>query len=242
MNKIYFLLLPTIFFSIVSKGEVIQLRNGDTLNVVVKKQTTDALIVEHTSLGELTVEKANINNLQALNLQTIENRADDQIANKVSVDTGLFGTGLLEYWDRSLDFGFNGESRSSDDVSFRVGFSGHYEDTEDRWDFKSIYIYKHHKHETTDNQFKADLIKDWFVSNSPWFYFAHAGFDWDKFKDWDYRGRLSAGPGYQLVKNEQLELATRVGLNAIYEVIDPKNDLDLEGLIGLHFSWNISEK
>ena len=52
MIKIYsILLLSTMFFPAVSLGEVIELNNGDSLNVIIKKQTKDRLIVEHTSLA-----------------------------------------------------------------------------------------------------------------------------------------------------------------------------------------------
>ena len=243
MNKlhIYSLLLASIF-PVASISEVIKLNNGDILNVIVKKQTKDTLIVEHTALGELTVEKSKVTNLQALNLQTIKKIDDGQVAENKPVDEGFLGTGLLIDWDRSIDVGLTGAAGKSNDISFRSSISGQYEDNIDRWDFKSIYIYKEDEHETTDNQLNVNLLKDWFVNDSPWFYFAHAGFDWDKFKDWDYRGRLSAGPGYQFVKNKELELATRVGLNGVYEVIEPNNILNLEGLIGLHLSWNISDK
>ena len=64
-------------------------------------------------------------------------------------------------------------------------------------------------------------------------YILHAGFDWDKFKDWDYRGRISTGPEYQFVKSKKLELAGRLGVSGIYEVIEPENDLNLEGYLGL---------
>ena len=105
-----------------------------------------------------------------------------------------------------------------------------------------MFIFKQEDDVTADNLFKADLLKDWFVQDSQWFYFAHVGFDWDQFKDWDYRGRLSGGPGYQFIKNEQWEFATRVGLSGIYEVDDPNNNVRLEGLLGLHLSWKITEQ
>jgi putative salt-induced outer membrane protein YdiY len=229
----------------VSHAEVIRLNNGDTLNVIIKHQTDDSLIVEHTSLGEITISKGKVANLQQINLHNIKKQASQQVAqtsDQKPVDEGLFGTGFLTAWDRSIDIGLNGASGPSNNASFRVGVNGHYEDSEDRWDFKSVYILKTEDEETTDHLFKADLLKDWFISDSARFYFAHAGFDWDAFKDWDYRGRLAGGTGYQFIKNEEWEFATRVGLSGIYEVMEPDNNARLEGLVGLDLSWKISDK
>jgi putative salt-induced outer membrane protein YdiY len=241
MNKLIFM-LHIMLFPVLSYSQVIQLNNGDTLDVIIKKHTRDMLIVEHTALGELSIEKGKIANLQSIDLHALAKVENEKGVETDVVDGGLFGTGLLVDWDRSIDVGFNGASGPSNNTSFRSGIATHYEDNEDRWDFKSVYIYKQDDHETTDNRFKADLLKDWLLSDSPWFYFTHVGFDWDQFKDWDYRGRLAVGPGYQLVKNKQLELATRVGLNGVYEVMEPENDVNLEGLVGLHLKWKISDE
>lgn len=243
MKKVlkYFLmviiLIPSMGYS-----ATINLNNGDTLNVIIKKQTKDTLIVEHDSLGSLSIKKDKIANLQSINLQTIEKIETDEVAENETKDEGLFGTGLLVDWKRNIDVGLNGASGSSNNASFRVGISSYFEDDEDRWDFKTVYIYKQEDHETTDNALKVDLLKDWLEKDSSWFYFASAGFDMDEFKDWDYRFRLAAGPGYQLIKKKRFELAARVGLNGVYEIIEPNNNIDMEGLIGFNMLWKRTEK
>ena len=241
-KKLKCLLIMIILIPSMSYSAIINLNNGDTLNVFIKKQTKDTLIVEHDSLGSLSIKKDKIANLQSLDLQTIEEGGDEEVADNQAKDEGLFGTGLLVDWKRNIDVGLNGASGSSNNTSFRIGISSFFEDDEDRWDFKTVYLYKQEDHETTDNYLKVDLIKDWLVKESPWFYFASAGFDMDEFKDWDYRFRLAAGPGYQLIKNKQFELAARIGLNGVYEIIEPNNNLDMEGLIGFNLLWNRSEK
>jgi len=243
MNKICIYVLLTItFFPMVSVSQVIQLNNGDTLDVIIIKQSKESLIVRHTSLGELSIDKGKIANLQSIDLHALAIAKIEKKMITEPLDKGVFGSGLLVDWDRSIDLGFNGASGPSNNASFRSGISAYYEDDEERWDFKMVYHYKQDENETTDNQFKIDLLKDWLLADSPWFYFAHAGLDWDQFKDWDYRGRLAAGPGYQFVKNKQFELASRVGMSGVYEVRDPKNDIDMEGLLGLHMKWHVSEQ
>ena len=233
---LFIMLNPSVSF-----GSIIKLNNGDTLNVIIKEQTKDALIVEHDSLGSLTIEKVKIANLQSIDQQTIKRVESEATAEDQVIDNGLFGTGWLVGWKRQIDVGLNGASGSSNDTSFRTSISGYYEDDAERWDFKSTYLYKQEDNETTDNDLKTDLLKDWFISESPWFYFAKLGFDMDEFKDWDYRFRLATGPGYQLFKTKKLEFSIRFGLNGVYEIHDSNNVTNLEGLIGFNFIRNFSD-
>jgi len=236
-SQLAIILIPSMAYS-----TTIKLNNGDELNIFIKTQTKGALIVEHDSLGTLTIKKDNITNLQSINLQTIAKVETEDVAENQDKDEGLFGTGLLIDWKRNIDVGFNGAAGSSNNTSFRMGTSSYFEDDEDRWNFKAVYIYKQEDNESTDNSLKVDLLKDWLVNDSSWFYFASAGFDKDQFKDWDYRIRAAFGPGYLWIKNKKLELATRMGLNGVYEVIDPNNAINLEGLVGLNILWNRSDK
>lgn len=242
MNKIYsFLLLLALNYPASSYCEIIKLKNGDILNVIILNQTKDRLIVRHESLGQLKIKKQAITNLQSIALNSIKH--SDNPSHEIStVDQGLFGTGFLTDWSRSVEMGINGASGPSNNASVRAGLNASYEDKLDRWDFKAIFIYKQEDNVTTDNSIKADLLKDWFLKDSKWFYFARIGFDWDEFKDWDYRARLSGGPGYRFFKNEQWDFSTRVGLNGVYEVMKPNDVIRLEGIIGLHLSWKITEQ
>lgn len=238
------LLLITIAFFIPVLGftEVIQLNNGDTLDVIIKNQNNDSLIVEHSALGEITIKKAKIANLQSIDLQVVA-KADEEPAEikEAVVDEGLFATGFLVDWKRAVDVGLNGASGSSNNANFRAGLSFNFEDDEDRWDFSSVYIFKQDENETTDNVFKTDLVKDWFVKDSARFYFAHTGFDWDQFKDWDYRIRLGGGQGYHFIRSKKYEMDSRVGLNTVYEIREPDNKFNLEALLGFHAKWNLSD-
>ena len=240
-KKLKCLLLAIILVPSIGYSAVIKLNNGDKLHIVIKKQTKDTLIVEHDSLGTLTIKKDKIANLQTIDLQKIEKAGTEALAENQPIDEGLFGTGLLIDWKHNIDVGLNGASGPTNNASFRIGTSSHFEDGLDRWDFKSVYVYKQEDHETTDNKLKVDLLKDWLLKDSQWFYFASAGYDMDEFKDWDYRLRLAAGPGYQFLKNKQFELAARIGFNSIYEKRDPANKLDLEGLIGFNLLWNLTD-
>ena len=54
------------------QAETIQFINGDSLDVFLIKHTSSTITFSHTSLGEMTVKKSKISNIQALNLDSIK--------------------------------------------------------------------------------------------------------------------------------------------------------------------------
>ncbi len=52
-------------------AEEIQFTNGDTLDVLIIKQTSSTITFSHISLGEITMDKGKISNLHTLNLEHI---------------------------------------------------------------------------------------------------------------------------------------------------------------------------
>ena len=250
-NKFLYSLL---LISVTANAQRIELTNGDSLDVELIKQTDLDITFSHPSLGEQTIEKVNISNLQALDFEGIETEEN-------TVSGGLFGTDLFRGWSRNITVGMSGASGASNNLKFRGGFDMLYEDEDDRWDFKSYYLYNSEDDEATDNKMNAKLVKDWFFKDTDWFAFAGVTYDWDEFKNWDHRIQFAAGPGYQFIKNDNFELAGRVGAVAIFEFdkksqnpnnsaeFDPdipdtyiqENTQNLEALIGVDVVWHISK-
>ncbi|MEN8179227.1 MAG: DUF481 domain-containing protein [Pseudomonadota bacterium] len=160
----------------------------------------------------------------------------------VKSDEGLLSTGLLQGWKRELDIGINGSSGNSESLSAHAGFKADYEDSEDVWKFRTAYDNASSDGEESRNQFFADLEKDWLWTDSAWFAFAQGRYDWDEYKDWDHRIALSAGPGYQFVKNKIWDISGRMGLGVNKTYGDADEDLTPEALLGMHVGWTISER
>jgi putative salt-induced outer membrane protein YdiY len=117
-----------------------------------------------------------------------------------------------------------------------------YEDNKDRWNYLMFYLLSEKDNETSENRFTANLIRDWLIPDSKWFYFSKLGYDWDEFKDWDYRIRSAGGIGYELVKNEKLTVRSRCG-PAMFHTEGGENDTTvIEMLFGLEMMWKIRDK
>lgn len=209
MNKTKLTLcLSALLMSATAQAEVIKLSNGDILDAEIVKQTPETLTVSHPVLGDQQIVKENITNLVDLNLSLVPGEETDE---------GLFGLGILKGWANSFDLGVTGADGPTDNFNFRAAFSTRYEDEEDRWDFSSYYVTNSADDKTISNKANATLLKDWFFQDSPWFAFAGLTYDFDKFKDWDHRLQVTAGPGYQFVKNDVWELSGRIGGTGLFE-------------------------
>jgi hypothetical protein len=71
-NKAFVLSLGILAVSPAIYAEKIQFNNGDSLDVLLIKHTRATITFAHSSLGEMTVDKSKISNLQSLNLEVLE--------------------------------------------------------------------------------------------------------------------------------------------------------------------------
>jgi putative salt-induced outer membrane protein YdiY len=154
--------------------------------------------------------------------------------------TSLFAEG--EVWKHELEAGFNGSTGNSESTNIHTGYSGRYKDADHGWKFIAAYDKAKSDGVESRNQFFADLLKDWYWSDSPWFAFTQGRYDRDEFKDWDYRLSASGGVGYEFIKSDTWYLAGRLGLggNKTYGAQDEV--FTQEALFGLDASWTISER
>ncbi len=240
------LLFTTILWAFSNQviAALIELQNGDILNATIEVQSKTAITIRHSILGTITIPKEKIKSVNVGIDETQLADPADELANQVGeeINQGIFGTAFLKGWESNLDIGLNGAGGSSNNTSFRVGFTTNYEDKEHRWNFNSFFLYKQEDNVATDNKFTANLSKDWFITDSSWFYFSRGGVDWDQFRDWDYRLRFGGGSGYQFIKTKTVELATRHGLNSTLSFFPHSRVLELELLLGLDWTWVISKQ
>jgi putative salt-induced outer membrane protein YdiY len=225
---------------------MIELDNGDILNVIIVDETYDSITVKHPVLDEITIKKSKIKEIATEENESVK-KAKTDLAKALAAepsppDEGVFGTGFLTDWNRSVDLGLSGASGPSNNAKLTMGANADFEDKEKRWRFNAIYFFNSEDSTTSDNRFSTTLLRDWFINDSSWFYFATGGYDWDQFKDWDHRLRLGGGSGYQFYKSDTAEFATRHGLNNTYSIFPGQNNkYELELLLGLDWSWKIND-
>ncbi len=68
-------------------AEKIQFINGDTLDVTLIKHTSSTITFSHTSLGEMTINKVKISNLQSLNLEGLKKEIKAADKGAETIDT-----------------------------------------------------------------------------------------------------------------------------------------------------------
>jgi putative salt-induced outer membrane protein YdiY len=145
-------------------------------------------------------------------------------------------------WKNEVEAGINGSSGNSDAFSLHAGYTATYKDTEDGWKFATAYDKAESDGTESRNQFIANLQKDWFWSGSPWFSFAQGRYDWDKFKEWDYRLSASGGAGYEFINDDTWYLTGRFGLGGNKTFGDQAEDFTPEAILALNAAWTISER
>ncbi len=225
--------------SVSTSAEIITLKNGDSIHVVVKDETDYQLTVEHQSLGTLSILReqiVSINNKQ-------ENLPEDKVTATSNADKGMFGAGLLKDWQRRLGISLVGSSGTSENYTFRSSLNLKYEDDNSRWDSTSIYLLSSDENETSENKAYSNLIRDWLLLDSKHFYFSRSSFYWDEFKDWDYRIMQHGGTGYQFIKNKKWDVLGRLGLGAKQLIGDKvNNETTIEALLGFEITRNVNDK
>ncbi len=185
------------------------------------------------------------------NLQFAQDKL--KLAKGEKLNDGFMGTGYFKDWNSAVSLGLNGSTGSSENATMRMGFDAGYEDAEHRWDFKSFYYFASEDKIENENKVNAILVKDWFFNGNPWFAYASSTFDMDKFKDWNSRLQISAGPGYQFIKTDTLEIAARAGLTGVFEfdkdikdsagaTIGQEHNQNLEMMLGAEATWHITPK
>jgi putative salt-induced outer membrane protein YdiY len=144
-------------------------------------------------------------------------------------------------WEHELDLGINGATGNSQAFSLHAGFKSDFTSPDSEIKFKTAYDRSSTDGEESRNQFFADLLKNWLLSESPWFFFSQGRYDWDRYKDWDYRIALSGGAGYQFVKNSRWDIYSRAGLGGNRTYGGDDEEVTKEALLGFQAGWTISD-
>ncbi len=229
-------LLGYVFFFILlcqvtASAEIITLKNGDSLHISVIYESDSHLTVRHASLGRLYILREEIVSIKEASL------------GDVSADRGILNTGWLAGWERRLEIGLDGSAGNSQNETFRSTIDLKYEDDKSRWHSETLYYVSADDNETSENKAYSNLTKDWLIKDSKWFYFSFSGIDWDEFKDWDYRFRSAAGPGYQFIKTDKWDALARLGLGVKHVTGDDVNDeTTMEALVGFAVTRNIKDR
>ena len=232
-------LVLAVIHSMGATAEPVVLSNGDVLDAVSVERSDEGWILEHSVLGTLLLEADRVARVGPIPTSVA---AGSAAPSPSEVDAGVFGTGWLAGFDRSLSLGLSGARGNSENLDGAVGLDLDFEDERSRWNFDGRFYYAESRGANTKNQGYLDLTRDWLVPNQRHFYFAVLRWDADEFQDWDHRGSLGGGIGWNLVTHQNFALRARTGaaLTRTFGGVDEETDYEI--LLRLEADWHPAEQ
>ncbi len=213
--------------SITHATEVI-LSNGDILNGEVIKNDSGEITLKHPALGTVVLANAVIKPIK--------------VEEPKPVDAGVLNTGFLQGWKRSVEVGVNGSEGNTRNMHIHAGTQLSYENDTKRWNVEAAYNSTDDSGETSRSDFFAQVTRDFLTPGDSRFYFSQGRYDWDEFKDWDYRISFGGGVGEQLIKEDDWSVLGRLGLGFSKEFGGEDAEWVPEGLIGVESDWKIADR
>lgn len=218
------------------------LAGGDTIEGKLVERSDFAIILESPDLGRLEIPRDHIDSLKI--------KAPEF---KKEVKEGWFDkemrwlnarTSRLEEkgWRAGLDFSLDSSTGNTDEEATRLGAHVRRSLPDRRLAMDLSYYRKISDNETTDNKFTLGAVRDWLYPKSEWFYFVQGRFDYDEFESWQKRANVQVGPGYHLIKTDDVRLDARLGIGVRREWGSRQTGAEPEGLIGADFEWNVTDK
>ena len=246
-------------------ADTIALTNGDVLTGTVLEQTEQAVTLEHAILGKITLQASRIASVKISDAKQSETEsqtpdaehggasgpapadhpdpeATEQAALEAAAEEKTFWQRFREDWNSKLTLGLNGSAGPTDRQDYRIKFKTGFEDGRDRVSFDTSWYYATADGNQSQNQFQANLTKDWLQKDEPWFFFVKGQYKFDNNRSWENRTSAFGGGGYTLTKTEDVEVNTRLGFGGTYEY-GSVNDFTPEALFGGSVvKWHVSER
>ena len=158
--------------------------------------------------------------------------------------------GFFDGWVRTVEFGLNGSSGNTENLSIRGIFQTERETDQLRTLFRARYLYSEDDGQESENEGRLRGENDWLFPGERYFVFAFGVYEFDEFQDWDTRLQLFAGLGYDFLNERALleagqdraTLKGRLGVGATREFGGEDDDWQAEALAGLDFFWQITDR
>jgi putative salt-induced outer membrane protein YdiY len=219
------------------------LEQGDVIHGRIAEKTEVKIILDHPIFGRVDIPMAAVKSV----------RFDSQIAADERMEGGIEESAAAvvaeqekkeeEAWKSRLELGFSGSNGNNRSKSWHIAFDTRKEDPKGLWKADARWDASESSGVETKNRFTSGIRRDWNLGDSPWVVFAEARYDRDRFTEWDQRASLSAGFGYQFVKNETTAVKGRIGLSATKEWGSADDEhVRPEGLLGVDVTHQLTER
>lgn len=148
----------------------------------------------------------------------------------------------LDGWENSAELGVNGSAGNTESSSFQTGTRLKRKSDFTLFDLRATY--NRTSAGGTETQNNALIYTNWerFLGASPWTLFVKNGFEFDKFKAFDFRYNLNSGLGYQFFKTDDLTLTGRFGAGVSHEFGGPDDRWVPEALFGGDYEHQVNAR
>jgi putative salt-induced outer membrane protein YdiY len=217
------------------------LAGGDTIEGRLVERTNFAIVLEHPNLGRLEIPRERIDSLK---IKEPEFKKEEKVGlidphlRKLAAKTSRLKE---KGWKASVDFSLQSSTGNTQEQSTRFGGHVERELIDMRNELDISYYHKLKEGEVSDNKFTLGMGRDWLYPESLWFYFMSGRFDYDEFESWQKRANGQVGPGYHLIKTDDINLDIGLGLGVRKEWGSQNNNPKFEGLIGADFEWAVTD-
>lgn len=247
------------------QAAIVTLDTGEVLRGRIVGRTDGALVLNHPVLGSLTIPQSRV---QQTTIVTEGGASDPQasappatppaqprVASATDAESAQStgGTGAEQAaptvqeppkpkWSVSLEFGLSGSQGNTDQFLGRGGLSAVRDGASNRVTFDATYRRRTTEGETSENRFFAKARQEWKRSATMLRPFYEGTFEYDEFRDFDWRGRLSGGLAYPLIDQEGTRLTGRLGGGVTKDFGGSNPRSYPEGLAQLELTHKINER
>lgn len=148
----------------------------------------------------------------------------------------------LDGWENSAELGLNGSAGNAESASFQTGARMKRKSDFTLFDLRATY--NRTSANGTETQNNALIYTNWerFLGASPWTVFIKNGFEFDKFRAFDFRYNLTSGLGYNFIKTDDLTLTGRFGAGVSREFGGPDDRWVPEALFGGDYEHQVNAR
>lgn len=230
------------------------LSNGDELNGVLAEVNPGFVVLSHSALGEIQIERQALTRVRTGSFPaevpgTIDPGAEAEIESGVTppdVPPTTKPERIPEppkaSWSGRLQLGLSGSRGSTDSDSARVVATAKRDAETTILTLRSTYQQTRRDGDRTENRFTARARNEWLRGDSKWSGFLESELELAEFLDYDARLRGGTGLVYRFLDNDETLLSTRLGLGASRQFNGPNEEIDPEAIIALAFSHQFTER
>jgi len=210
-------------------------------DTAAQERLEKARIAFNQAKAELEAAQAGVAQQTGTKVERNAQNTSEQLAQpEAEPQTPPDPTSWTKGWDWEANAGFSGASGNNENFSARVSLGGRR--TTSKYDTTLSLSYIYGTSDGTKNTARGELkIKNDWLTDGKWRYFAQGGYEYDEFQAWQHRLSAAAGVGYEFIKDDKTTLIGRSGLGGSYKMGSNADEkLIPEGLLGLDWTYQLS--